>query len=328
MSVADKQLLLNKISSILSDELTISELNCSMEKISDSFSDFQIERNLLNNLDVSSEELIESFIEAKIIEGRSPKTIARYRYCINRIIKTLGMPISQMNIYHLRRYLMVEKQRGSSDRTIEGYRCVMSSFFGWLHRENLLQTNPTANIGPIKCMKKVREPFSDVDIEKLKENCESTRDCAIIFFLLFTGCRISEVCGLNRSDVDFTNMECTVLGKGNKQRKVFLNGPTSLIVMRYLLERTDSSPALFAGKGTDRMTPGGIRCMLKSIAERAGVSNVHPHRFRRTLATNLINRGMAVQDVATILGHEKLDTTMKYVFINESNVKNSYSRYM
>lgn len=327
MPIADKQVLLNKISIILSDEMTAMRLNESMEKISDSLSDFTIEHIPPNNLDAASEDLIKAFIEAKTVEGRSKKTIDRYLYCINRMIKSIGMPIPLINVFHIRKYLMTEKNRGSSDRTVEGYRNVMSSFFGWLHREGLIESNPVANIGPIKCMKKVRQPFTDVDLEKLKECCETTRNCAVVFFLLFTGCRISEVCSLNRDDIDFRNMECTVLGKGNKQRKVFINDVTGMMIWRYLNDRTDSSPALFAGKGTDRMTPGGMRFMLKCIAERAGVENVHPHRFRRTLATNLISRGMPIQDVAFILGHEKLDTTMQYVYLNERNIRNEYEKY-
>lgn len=327
MSIADKQVLLNKISSVLGDELTATRLNSTMEKISDSISEFLVERAPDANPSVLSDELLSAFLDAKRIEGRSEKTIERYRYCITRMLKCLNTPVASINVFHVRKYLMEEKARGSSDRTVEGYRNVMSSFFGWLHREGLLEANPVANIGPVKCMKKVRQPFSDTDFEKLKENCGSARNAAILFFLLFTGCRISEVCALNREDVDFHNMECTVLGKGNKQRKVFLNDVTAMMVARYLSERTDDSTALFAGKGTDRMTPGGIRFMLKSISEDAGVENVHPHRFRRTLATNLINRGMAIQDVAFILGHEKLDTTMKYVSMSEKNVKNSYDKY-
>lgn len=327
MSIADKQVLLKKISSILGDELTVTKLNESMEKISDSFSNFSVEHVPQQNLDNASGELIKAFIEAKIIEGRSPKTIERYKYCINRMIKIVNLPIQSINVFHIRKYLMTERGRGCSDRTVEGFRNVMSSFFGWLHREGLIESNPVANIGPIKCMKKVRQPFTDVDLEKLKECCETTRNCAVVFFLLFTGCRISEVCSLNRDDVDFRNMECTVLGKGNKQRKVFINDVTGMMIWRYLTDRTDSSPALFAGKGTDRMTPGGMRFMLKCVAERAGVENVHPHRFRRTLATNLISRGMPIQDVAFILGHEKLDTTMQYVYLNERNIRNEYEKY-
>ena len=220
------------------------------------------------------------------------------------------------------------KDRGLSDRTLEGIRSVFSSYFGWLQKEGLITKNPCANLGPIKYMKKVRLPFSDVELHKIKEACKSKRDLAIVYFLLSTGCRISEVCALNRDSIDFDKKECVVLGKGNKERKVYIDNVTAMILQRYLDERTDASEALFAGKGTDRMKPGGMRKLLNGIADRAGVENVHPHRFRRTLATNLINRGMTIQEVANILGHENINTTMTYVFVDQANVHNSYERYV
>ena len=153
------------------------------------------------------------------------------------------------------------------------------------------------------------------------------RDKAIVCLLLSTGCRISELCALNRGDVDFQNKQCAVLGKGNKERTVYLDSVASMILKRYLKSRTDFSQALFVGKGTERLTPGGVRFMMKTLEEDSGVENVHPHRFRRTLATNLLNRGMPIQEVAKILGHEKLDTTMMYAFVDEQNVKASYCKY-
>ena len=135
------------------------------------------------------------------------------------------------------------------------------------------------------------------------------------------------MCGLNRDDIDFTNLECKVLGKGNKERTVYIDTVTAMLLRRYLKDRADLNIALFCGKGTERIAPGGVRAMLKKIGERAAVENVHPHRFRRTLATNLINRGMPIQEVASILGHDKIDTTMKYVFIDKNNVKSAYRKY-
>lgn len=169
--------------------------------------------------------------------------------------------------------------------------------------------------------------FSSVDIEKLKEKCTCSRDKAIICFLLSTGCRISEVTQLNKSDIDFQKKQCKVLGKGNKERIVYIDDVTILLLNRYFSERKDQSEALFVGKGTARMTPAGIRYMLRNLAEDANVENVHPHRFRRTLATNLIYRGMPIQEVAKILGHEKLDTTMKYVYLDNNTLKFSYNKF-
>ena len=222
---------------------------------------------------------------------------------------------------------MDEKKKGLQDSSIEGVRCVLSSFFSWSWKEGLLKNNPCANIGAVKCQKKIRLPFSAVDIEKLKKACKSQRDKALVCFLLSTGARISEVCALNRDAISYDLLECTVLGKGNKERTVYIDEVTAMELRAYMSARKDNSPALFAGKGTERMTPHGVREMLTDLGAAAGVENVHPHRFRRTLATHLIDRGMAVQDVAYILGHEKLDMTMKYIFINANNVKSAYRRF-
>ena len=132
---------------------------------------------------------------------------------------------------------------------------------------------------------------------------------------------------LNRGDVDLTRLECTVLGKGNKQRTVYFGPVAGMVIREYLEERKDSDPALFIGKFGERLQPGGVRTMLKRIGSEAGVEHVHPHKFRRTRATTLIRHGMAVQDVAAILGHEKIDTTMKSVVMDQKQVKSAYERY-
>lgn len=182
-------------------------------------------------------------------------------------------------------------------------------------------------LGAICCAKKIKAVYSEVEIEKLKFCCRTIRDRAIISFLLSTGCRIGEVCRLNREDVDLANMECRVLGKGNKERTVFPDAVTAMLLRDYLAQRTDESPALFAGRGSSRLSPNGIRRMLDVLARAAGVEHVHPHKFRRTLATGLIRHGMPIQEVAAILGHDKLDTTMQYVVLDKTDVKNAYRKY-
>ena len=166
-----------------------------------------------------------------------------------------------------------------------------------------------------------------VEIEKIKNSCGNKKDRAIVEFLLSTGCRVSELVGVDRSDINFQSQECKILGKGNKERIVFLNDVCLLHIKSYLDSRSDDLPALFIGKGSDRMTTGGIRFMLNNIAENAGVEDVHPHRFRRTVATYLIDRGMSIQDVAVILGHSNINTTMAYVYSNIENVKTAYKKY-
>ena len=325
MPVADKKQLLEKVKRMLADELTASNLDTAITALSEALSEYDVQH--INTDSKVSDSMVEAFMVAKEIEGRSKKTLDHYRYCLTKMLSATGVPVESVNVYHIRQFLIDEKNRGIGDSTLEGYRWVFSCFYGWLYKEGLIRSNPCANIGPIKCEKKIRTPFSDIDLEKLKEACGSDRNRAIFFFLLSTGCRISEACSLNRNDVNLQTLECTVLGKGNKQRIVYLSNVAGMMVRRYLKSRTDNSAALFSGKGSARLTPAGVRFMLKKVAARAGVENVHPHRFRRTLATNLIDHGMSIQEVACILGHEKLDTTMRYVYTDQQNVRNAYKKY-
>lgn len=327
MSICAKQLLLHDIEKSIGSVVTVDQLSQIMLTISEQLSSYEIENSEVTNDDIESCELLDVFLSAKRVEGRSEKTIERYRYIISRAYESINVPVKKMSVFHLRNYFANEKKRGVSDGTLDGIRQVLSAFFGWLHKEGLLLENPIINIGAIKSTKKVRKPFTGTDIERMKESCTSDRDKAIISVLLSTGCRISEVCALNKNDVDFHRMEILVLGKGNKERMVFIDEVTAMLLKRYFLQRTDMHEAMFVGKGTTRLACGGIRRMLKNVEEKSGVENVHPHRFRRTLATNLINRGMPIQEVAAILGHEKIDTTMKYIYTDSRNVKHSYIKY-
>lgn len=325
MSIASKQIFLKDIEAELGRILTAETLSKVMPAVSCVLGSFEVEQTSQGG--AGSEDLLRAFIDAKQVEGRSRKTLERYAYVIRNLLEYTGAPTEQINVYHLRAYLMAEKGRGIVDRTLEGYRSVFSSYFGWLAKEGLIRSNPCANLGAIKCPKLVKEPYSDTDIERLKEACTSLRDRAIIAFLLSTGCRIGEVCALNRADIDFQAMECTVFGKGSKERVVYLDSVAAMMLRRYLDSRTDMSRALFIGQRGERLQAGGVRYMLKQLEEKTGVPNVHPHRFRRTLATNLISRGMPIQEVAAILGHDKLDTTMRYVFMDNNTIKNSYRKY-
>ena len=323
MSIASKQVFLRDIEKALGSILTVELMQKVMPIIGENLAMFDVEQIEA----VDGGDCLRAFIEAKEVEGRSPKTMERYAYIIKRFLETSNAKTEKVTVYHLRAFLMSEKRRGISDRTLNGYRDIFSSYFGWLFKEGLIQQNPCANLGAVKCQKVVREPYSSTDIERLKEACTSLRDRAIISFLLSTGCRISEVCGLNKNDIDMVAAECTVLGKGNKQRVVYLDSVTIMLLKRYFATRDDIHEALFVGLRGERLTPGGVRAMLKVLEQKTGVPNAHPHRFRRTLATNLIAHGMPIQEVAAILGHDKLDTTMRYVFMEKSAIKNSYAKY-
>jgi len=326
MSISDRQMLIKEFESKLNNVLTVSQKSEVMKLLAEQLVEYDVSSSGDKNQSESI-NLIRIFLEAKRIEGRSDKTIARYDYILNRIFKDINVPIKSINVYHLRTYLMNMKDNGKADSTIEGYREILCAFYSWLQKEGLIQNNPCSNLNPIKCAKVLRLPYSDVEIELIKESCGSVRNKAIICFLLSTGCRISEMCELNRNDIDLNSLECIVHGKGDKERTVYLSNVAVMNLRKYLGSRTDSSPALFIGKGSERMTPGGIRFMLKKVENKSGVVNVHPHRFRRTLATNLINRGMSIQEVASILGHDKIDTTMSYIYIDKKNVKTAYQKY-
>lgn len=327
MSIVPKQIFLKELEDGLADTLTVTQMKSVIDVVTARLGQYEMERHEDPTNEQEFEDMLRVFVDAKRIGGLSEKTINRYIYILHRFRQQCTTPIRRITVFDLRGFLMRERDRGISDRTIEGYKDIFSSFFGWLTREGLLAQNPAGNLTTVKCKKEVLYPYSDVDIEKLKENCKTTRDKTIVCFLLSTGCRISEVCALNRQDVDLAKGECKVLGKGNKERKVYIDSITQMLLKRYFEERNDHDEALFVGKGVKRLNPGGVRNMLISLGERAGVEHVHPHRFRRTLATNLINRGMPIQEVATILGHDKVDTTMKYIYISDDTVKNSYRKY-
>lgn len=330
MSFEIKMSFLKDLERSLSDKITASSLTDVMSSTADVLEHYEFSRML--RIDESySLDLLDAWLTALKVEGRSPKTIQAYSYLINRLLKDLALPIRSITVYHLRNWLTKEKTRGISDCTLKGNRDVFSSMFGWLLREGLIEKNPVANIGPIKVQKKIREPYADVELENLKKACGQSklpdRDIAIITFLLATGCRVSEMTQLNRNDANFIDKEVTVLGKGNKERVVYFEGVTAMYLKRYLDSRQDICPALFANYRLGRLTQNGVRAMLKRRALTAGVDHVHPHKFRRTLATMLIAHGMPIQEVAAILGHEKLDTTMKYVALDQSQVKNSYKKF-
>lgn len=281
-------------------------------------------------LDNSAEKTLKRFIATKRIEGTAESTLRRYADENMKLINFLKKPLHEVTAYDIRFYLSYRREKAESklsNRTLDGIRRCYSSFFGWLAAEGLIGRNPCASIKQIRYRKKVKKPYSAAEMEKLRMACTTIRDLALLDFLYCTGCRVSEVARLNVEDVDFDNMECIVVGKGNKERTVYLSEIAAMHLKEYLSERKEENEALFTGKGTARLGKNGIEAILKRIGERAGVTNVHPHRYRRTLATNLLDRGMNIQDVAVILGHADLKTTQIYCYISQKNVKTAYDKY-
>lgn len=278
-------------------------------------------------VDTDSERMLKMFLATKKIEGCSDKTVSRYAYIIRRMTDYLGIPTKDITVNNLRLYLGTLEADGKKLTTIAGIRDIFSSYFTWLHNENMITSNPVVNLGKIKPEKKVKQPYSKVEMEKLRLGCKTKRDRAVLEFLNSTACRVGELVKVNIDDIDFQNHECRVLGKGNKERIVFLTDVCIYHLQEYLKERTDEHPALIIGKGTERMSEGGIRFMLKTVAQRAELNtNVHPHKFRRTTATALIDKGMSIQDVAAVLGHVNVNTTMTYIYSNKDKVKASFFR--
>ena len=327
MSLLDKKLFLADLEEKLADAVPTNEARRILLLASEALERYEIRMRPEDAPKDDSDDLLRLFLDAKGVEGRSEKTVTRYRYILTRLRMATGIPLSRITIHHLRGYFMREMERGVSLSTLEGYRYVFTSFYGWCRKEELLPKDPTVNLAPIRTPKVIRKPFSTVEVDRLKLACKTVRDRALVYFLLSTGCRVSEVCGLDVVDIRPNDRAVTVIGKGNKQREVYLDDAALRHVDAYLTERDDDSPALFLGKGSDRLTPNGVRALLKRLERVSGVENVHPHRFRRTLATSLIDHGMAIQEVAAILGHDKVDTTMTYVYVDQKKVESAYRRY-
>lgn len=245
---------------------------------------------------------------------------------IHRLLDSVKLPINDINVFILRRYLAEMEMSGCKRSTIDGIRQVFSAFFKWLTAEELIDKNPCVKLNTIKTERVVRPQFSQIEIDRLRSACTSVRDRAIIEFLRSTGCRIGEIVRLNINDLDLTNLECKVVGKGDKERVVYIDEVCAMWLNNYIATRTEDG-ALFAGRGSTRVTDDGIRVMLKRLGEKANVANVHPHRFRRTLATQLIAKGMPLQNVAKILGHEKVDTTMRYVNLDRKAIEYEYRKF-
>ena len=323
-----KESFMSKIQENCVNLLTVADMNKLSSVLKDVMEGFRIEELNISEWNMKDDDLIKSFMNSLNVQGRSPKTMERYNYIIGRFLKFVNVSTRSINVHHIRKWISAEKERGIQDSTLEGNRVILSSYFNWLFKEGLIDKNPIANFGTIKVPKKQRKTISDTDFEKLNQACKTLRDRAIIHFLHSTGCRVSEMCGLTKNMVDLDSLECVVHGKGNKDRIVYMDEVTGLILKDYLAKRKDNSPVLFhALRGKKKLNPNGVRAMLKKLCKIANVGHVHPHMFRRTLATNLSRHGMPIQEVSSLLGHEEITTTMRYVNINKDVMKFDYRRY-
>ena len=324
MAIGAKVSFMKQLEKALSAMITVSDMNKLMTAVADVSENFDMQEI---SVEEEHDDLIECFLQAIAVQGRSQKTIATYKGVIKRLMQEIRVTVRRVTVYHLRSYLAKLKEKGLKESTMEGYRQVFSSFFGWLFREGLIEKNPVVNLGSIKVPKVQKLIFSDIDMELMRQSCENVRDKAIICFLASTGCRVGELVGVNINAVDLKALECVVTGKGNKQRTVYLDNVTAMFLRNYLSTRKDDNEALFINRSGRRFKEDGIREMLLRIEKASGVHHVHPHKFRRTLATTMAKRGMPIQVIAQILGHEKIETTMKYISMNKDDVKLKYQQY-
>ena len=279
----------------------------------------------------TNSELLEMFISAKRVEGCSEKTLKYYKVTLVRLFDGMDMHVTHMKTDDLRNYLSDYQQTSQCTKAnIDNIRRILSSFFAWLEDENYIIKSPVRRIHKIKSSKVVKETYSDESMEIIRDQCGCLRDLALIDLLASTGMRVGELVRLNRDDIDFENRECVVFGKGSKERPVYFDARTKIHLKNYLDSRIDDEDALFVSLlfPHKRLEISGVEIRLRELGRKLGITKVHPHKFRRTLATRAIDKGMPIEEVKRLLGHAKIDTTMQYAMVNQNNVKISHRKYI
>ncbi len=274
---------------------------------------------------------LEMFLTAKRIEGCSERTLEYYKGTIRTMLNKVNIPVRKMTTEILREYLSQYQGINNCGKvTIDNVRRNLSSFFSWLEEEDYILKSPIRRIHKVKTRKVVKEVISDENLEQLRDGCGERRDLAIIDILTSTGIRVGELVNLNISDLNFAERECIVYGKGDKERKVYFDARTKLHIQNYLAERTDDNSALFVSLNApyQRLQISGVEVRLRELGRQLQINNIHPHKFRRTMATKAIDKGMPIEQVQKLLGHQQIDTTMQYAMVNQSNVKSSHRKYM
>ena len=318
-----------KIVSILnemSEYLSLSQMKKLQEVVLRNLSDSEPEAK-----PVSNSEYLSLFLSAKSVEGCSARTIDYYRATIEKMLTKITTPVRKVTTEEMRQYLSDYQQINNCSKvTVDNIRRNISSFFFWLEEENHILKSPMRRIHKIKTNKQVKDTISDEDIEKLRDNCDTKRDLAMVDLLYSTGIRVGELVNLNINDVNFTDRECIVLGKGGKERRVYFDAKTKLHLQDYLQSREDDDPALFITLNAPykRLKISGVEIRIRTIGRKVNLTKIHPHKFRRTMATRAIDKGMPIEQVQKILGHSQIDTTMQYAIVNQGNVKISHQKYI
>lgn len=277
------------------------------------------------------QNFVELFLSAKRVEGCSAKSLTYYKATIETMFNDIQKDVKQIVTDDIRRYLTkYQEKKKSSNITIDNIRRILSSFFSWLEDEEYILKSPVRRIHKVKAGLNVKETYSDEALEIMRDKCTELRDLAIIDMLASTGMRVGEMVLLNRNDIDFNERECIVFGKGNNERVVYFDARTKIHLQNYLKSRNDDNLALFVSLKAPhpRLQIGGIEARLRKLGEKLGILKVHPHKFRRTLATMAIDKGMPIEQLQQLLGHRKIDTTLQYAMVKQSNVKIAHRKYI
>lgn len=325
-----KQKIMEDIVQQMLPYLDNAQLHKLQEVLEHSLFEYEIAGRTIETED-DSQELIDSFVYAKRIEGCSEKTLKYYRTTIEAMTEAIDKGVRHMQTDDLRAYLTgYQEEHGSSRVTIDNIRRILSSFFSWLEDEDHILKSPVRRIHKVKTATNIKGTYTDEELEKMRDNCGELRDLAIVDMLASTGMRIGEMVLLNKADINFNERECVVFGKGDKERVVYFDARTKIHLQNYIDSRTDDEPALFVTlrEPHTRITIGGIESRLREFGKTLKIEKVHPHKFRRTLATMAIDKGMPIEQLQQLLGHKRIDTTLQYAMVKQSNVKQAHRKYI
>lgn len=310
----------------MSEYLSIAQMKKLQEVILKTLSENEVEK-----VEISNEEFLKMFLDAKRIEGCSDRTIKYYRVTVEHLLANIEVNVRKITTEEIRGYLAdYQKLNGCSNVTINNIRRNISSFFSWLEEEDYILKSPMKRIHKIKTKTVVKSVITDEGIERLRDNCKEIRDLAIIDLLYSTGIRVGELVNLNVNDIDLEGRECIVYGKGDKERRVYFDAKAKIHLKEYIDGRNDENEALFVTLDSphDRLKISGVEIRLRQLGRRLEMDRVHPHKFRRSMATRAIDKGMPIEQVQKILGHSQIDTTMQYAMVNQHNVKTSHQKYL
>ena len=287
--------------------------------------------NIKDELVDDTTDYAKMFIAAKRIEGCSERTLNYYETTIKTMVDKLSKKVNSIETEDLRNYLSEYQAKNNCSKvTIDNVRRILSSFFAWLEDEDYIMKSPVRRIHKVKATQTVKETYTDEELEEMRDACIEIRDLAMVDFLASTGVRVGELVNLDRVDIDMQERSCVVLGKGGKEIEVYFDARTKIHLQNYLNSRTDNNPALFVSllRPYDRLKISGVEIRLRELGKKINIKKIHPHKFRRTMATKAIDKGMPIEQVQVLLGHRKIDTTLQYAMVNQNNVRNSHKRFI